>query len=73
MAAQRYLPGFEPGYIRFDLTRRPDGFWDVSTYAVDGPGFVSAADRVSYEALALFEAADVLAAELDSLGLVDPA
>lgn len=66
------LPGFEPGYIRLDATRQPDGSWAVRVWGVDGPGFVSARDSDLYEHLASWEVLDVANATLMTmLGVPD--
>lgn len=62
----RTLPGFEPAYIRVDLTRTPEGSWTVTEYVAEGPGFVCAADGTTYGPLTYLEATDVVGACLDA-------
>lgn len=57
------LPGFAAPYVRFDLTESPGLGWTLSVYWADGPGFVRADQRRTYEQCTAAEAGDILAAE----------
>ena len=63
----RPLPGFEPAYIRIDVTRTPAEGYSVRVFACEGPGFVAVADSDLYESLVAFEVTDVVAASLMTL------
>lgn len=66
----RYLPGLEPGYLRYELERSPSG-WVLTCTHADSRGTVYGPASVRYEGLTLAEAVDVLGAHLDGLGWTD--
>lgn len=63
---ERVLPNTEPPYVRIDLARGEDGYYDVTAWALSGAGFVHRDRGDLYERLTAEEAADVVLAVLEA-------
>jgi len=60
----RPLPGLEPGFVRFEIERMEDGYYDVHVWCAQGRRYISRSGYELFEGLTLEEAHDVVCAML---------